>query len=585
MPVIRSRGRQVSLKPLPGARRQANTTGESLGADVQRERARTFEVVAGAAKEVGAAADTLRRQAIAQEQDTADRVARLDWNNRLDEFEKDRIEDPEHGALTRKGKDAQGIPEELDKDFSDYTEEIAKGLNERQRLMFDEDRAKRKGSIDLTVRRHMRREAQEYAASELSNTMKNSAESAISHALDPGRVEQEMTRAVLAIQDVGPSLGMGPEQIAAEVDGIRSKIHVGVIGQLLATDNARAAELYYYGEDGKGTDGAKSQISGSAQAAVEKSLAEGTLRKRAQGAVDKIAGEYETLTEQLKAARTIEDAELRDEVEKRLEHRDSVRQGEERQQREAFTQTAYDAIDAKPLLGVDAVPPQLWKELNGDARRSLQIYARAKAEKVPVETDWSTYYARMEEASLNPAKFLKRNLLNDRGLLGDTEFKELTRIRDSIRAGDQRATDKDLHIYRTTSEVIKSTIGLDSDPKPNSPEADAIMRLRTMLDRRALAAEQVTGKKVPVEDLQSWLDELLVTEITTTKGTGSNWSLLPWGTSRDDVKKRLIDIRISDVPSAERKLVEDSLRRRGRPITDKTILDLYIEDQLRRQGK
>jgi hypothetical protein len=578
MPVVRYRAeRQVGTAPLPGVRRRAADTAESLGAGVAREKERTFEVAARVGQQVAGEAFNVAQQVVVKERETADRVARLDWNNRLAEWEQDRIEDPEHGAYTRMGKDAQGLPEELDKDFADFTGKIGEGLNERQRLQFEEDRARRKESIDLSVRRHMRQQQKAYATSELQATRTNAVNEAITNALDPDRVNIALTRAVSAIRDVGPSLGMGKEEIEALVKSDQSQALTGVINRLLASDNPAAAQVYFQDAKQAGL------ISGEAIANIEKKLAEGTTRKKAQDEADKIIAAGGSLTEQLAKAKEFgkDDPDLRKAIEERIEHSKAVMDREQRDTHEAEGRRIYDAID-KGTTSLDAIErmPE-WSNLEGTERASVKAYLRTKIGGGQV-TDWKVFGERMNEAGTDPQAFAKRNLLADRGSLEDTEWKRLMEIQLSIRAGDNRKADQDLDVYRTTSQIVNGTVGLDPNAPPSSDEAKAVGRLRAVLERRVLEAEQLTGKKVPAADIQTWLDDLLKVQLTTIQGTGSNWSLIPGGTQKDSTRKSIIDLRIGDIPAAEQQQLKDALRQRGRLVNDDAVLDLYIANKLRR---
>lgn len=572
--VRRYEGRQQGLAPLPGARRRAAETGESLGANVAREKGRTFEVAAGVVGRVGEVALSERGRIIQEEREHADDVALLDAKNQLDRWETQRLYDPETGAFTKQGKDALTLPEDVDREYSEVAGEIEKTLStDRQRAAFAKLRGDKGANLDLSIRRHVLKEMQAYEANELQATVTNSTDSAIANALDPRRVQVDLADAVSAIERHGPRLGLGPEQIEKQVADVRTRVHIGVIERLLATDNTRSAEVYF--------EEAKGQISGDAVAKVEKALAEGTLRKQAQEAADKILTKGGTLTEQREAARAIEDPKLRDEVMQRIEHEDTVRDRVERETAENNSQAAYNAVDQRGRIS--DIPPAMWSELSGPTRASLRAYARAKAEGIPIQTDYATYYRLMDQAGTNPEAFAKLNLMEVRGKLDDVEFKQIVGLQLSVRSGDTKKAEKDLNTYRTTSQIVNATIGLDPGTKPSSPEAQAVTRIQTILDRQVLAAEQLTGKKVPASDIQGWLDQLLLTQIETTKGTGSNWSLFPGGTSRDSVTKSLVDIRIADIPKAERTQVEEALRKRGRPVTDATILDLYIANKLRSQ--
>lgn len=266
MPTARVYGqRQIGTAALPGVRLTAAKTALSEGAGVAQAKANTFGAVANLAGGIASTALSVRDQMITTETKRADEVAMLDAGNQIDAWENKRLYDPNTGALTLHGKDAFGLPEQVNDEYLKLTGAIEKGLStQEQRDAFQKLKANRGQNLDLTLRRHVFSEMQAYQGKELQSSVDNAVNDAMHNALDPARVGEALTRATDAIKTHAPQLGLGPEQVKEQVAATTSTIHVGVIDQLLANDQVSKAKVYF--------EETKDQIAGGQLARVEKAL-------------------------------------------------------------------------------------------------------------------------------------------------------------------------------------------------------------------------------------------------------------------------------------------------------------------------
>ena len=572
MPTVTRYGeRRVGTAPLPGVRKTAATTALAEGAGLEQARAETAQSF-GRLGQIGA---EVVGAMVARERQRADEVALLEAENRLSACEQQRLYDPAAGALTRKGKDALPLPEAVGAEFHALAGEIAAGLStDRQRAAFARVRAQRGDSLQLTLRRHTFTEMQQYEATELRAYLDNATQAAVANALDPRRVGLERDRAVTAIRRHGARTGLGPEAIEAAASGAQSAIHVGVIDRLLASDQDRAAQIYF--EETRG------QILGDTLARVERALRVGSVRGEAQRRADAIVAAGGTLTEQRTRAKAIEDPELRDAVMERIEHEAVVQEKEDRDRNEARMLNAYTILDQ--THDITQIPADDWELFTGQTRSAMRSYTERLAAGTPVETDWPTYYALMQQAAGvegfgTPTDFVKQNLMNYRDKLGDVELKQATGLQLALRQGQRDAAEKELAGFSTKQELLDGTLtqyGIDPKAKHGTPEANAIAQLRRMLDRR-LEAAQDQGQKVTNVEIQQALDGLLSQDVTV---PGAWWAVWPGGKPVRDTRKRLIELTVEEIPADERTQIEQALRQRGRPVSDATVLDLYLEHQI-----
>jgi hypothetical protein len=573
MPTVRRYGTpQVQTTPLPGARLTAAETPESEGAGVAEARAQQGQALEGfgltASRDILAIQETERQH--------ADDVAQLAWNNQLDSWTNKALYDPDNGALTVKGKNAMGLPEKVLGDFEQTAGQIGSGLtSDRQRQQFARVKARHEENLDATLRRHVFQEMQAYETNELQAFVENKRDNAIRNASDPRRVGQELQGAVDAIRTSAPRLGLGPEEVQKQIDATQTATHVGVIDALLSAEKYGAAKVYF--------EETRDQINGDAASKVQKAIQEGTTRQQAQQAADKIIAEGGTLTEQRDKVRAIDDPLVRDEVEQRIEHESAIAEKIQRDTEETTLRGAYDLVDKTG--SVSAIKPTVWASLDGNQRSALREYADRLARGVAVDTDPATFYTLMRASSDLPDDFARTNLLTYKDRLSAGDFKQLVELQTSIRTGDRKKADEQQSGFRSANDIITNSLtlyGIDTSTKADKATKNAVAELYRLVDTRVQAQATLTGKKPTNDDVQVIVDGILSTSRTT---PGSWWGMVPFnGVSFFDKKtKGLIDLTPGDVPASDRAQIEESLRRNGLPVSDQTVLDVYITHQQGRQ--
>jgi hypothetical protein len=581
--VPRYQGLRVATQAIPGVRKQAAETPLSEGAGLDEAIAQKDEAlgadIGGPITRMGAALfeDTQKKA-----RDAADQTAILKASNALSDWKDQYIYDPNSGALTKHGEDAFPLPEQTADAFHQKANEIADTLtNDKQKQAFARISSSEWQSTDLQVRQHVFKEIQGYQANELQATVKNAADDAVRNAGNVPLIAQNLAKAESAITSMGPQLGIGPEQQKEQILAMRSGVHTGVISQLLATGQEQQAQAYF--------EETKDQISADHLDDVQRALEVGKVRGEAQKTSDDIIAKGGTLTEQMARARDISDPKVREEVEQRLSRNDTLMERAQREQQQQTMRGAYDIIDRTG--DVANIPPAVWATLDGGTRSAMREYADRLAKGTPAKTDWPTYYGLMQKAADDPEGFSTTNLLKSRAALGDTEFKQLTEMQGAIVKGDRnRAEASGLGDYRQRDQILTDTLtqyGIDPKAKPNTPQGQANAELRRILDERVDAVQQpdASGKrrKASGVEIQQALDNILSVKVGT---PGSWWGLIPFnGISLSGDQKRAVDLTIGDVPSSERPNIEAALRAKGRPVSDATVLDLYIQTKLRTGGK
>lgn len=571
MPTVRKGQRQVSTMALPGVRLTAAETPESRGAGLAIAKGRTTEAMGELGGTVGTLAYHEYSRIQQEERQKANQVALIAASNKLDAWELKTLHDPQAGALQKKGSDSFTLPEAIDQDFEKVSSEIEQGLgNEDQKLAFARLKAQRGGNVRMTVARHVAGQRQAFDASEFDATVKNKSSLAVANALDPRRAAQELSDGVTAIKAYGQRNGLGPEAISAQVNAFRSDTHIGIISNLLANEQTKAAQIYF--------EETKHDISGDKLDDVTRALNVGTTRKRAQEETATILAQGGTLQEQRARAKQIDDPDVQDEVLQRIEHEAGVRQAQEQQTERDNLNTAYNIVTQ--THDVSNIPPGLLSNL-GAHQPALQSYADRLSRGEPPTTDMGTLYDLMTLSSANPEQFLRTNLLGYMDKVGKEDLEQLMRLQTSMRSGGDKKTADGIFVSeRAQNEIVDEALmktGLVGsptelrDPK-NKALSDRIIAFRQSVREAVNRQQQITGKHVTDDEMQGIVDRLMAPA-----GSTQTWHLF----SANEVKP----IFVFETDSARREAasipprylpqIDEALRLEGRPVDDAHRVEKY----------
>jgi len=577
MPTVqRYGGRKVATAALPGVRKSAAETDLSTGAGLAHAEGQAAALKAdalgrlgGTAMSVGMGLGSEAIQIRAAETKRANDVASLEWSNKLDTWQNETLYSS-NGALTRKGKDAQGLPEEVGEAFEKVVSEIGGGLsNPDQQFMFAKEVQQRRENLDATVYRHAFREQQTYEASELKSYVDNKVNAAVLNANDPRAVGQQLAAGVQKLKASLPRMGAGPEEVAQQVRTFESAALEGVIMQQLAEEKPAAAAAYFEEAKEGGIE-----FDDKALTRITTALNVGKVRSAAQKATAEILAAGGTLNEQRAKAKSITDPEVQDEVDRRLLHEDGIRKVQEREAEATLLTDAYTAVDQTG--DVDQLPPATIAQL-GTHLPALRAYAEKRSKGEPIETDWREYLRLKTLAADDPAAFIKENIWKFRGRSDDPEFKEITSLYAAVKSGDRKKTDDVLAGFRTHHAIVTDTLYqyTKTEEKNYTPaQLDAKANLMRLVDQWT-AQEQAAGRKVTNPQIQEHLDEILSNK-TTARGS---WLALirPFKYDLfDKPGKFLIEQKYDDISESDRAQLEAALRANRQPVTPTTVLDLYL---------
>jgi hypothetical protein len=570
MPTVQSYGqRRVVTRALPGARRTTAPSPDAFGAQVGATLAR----VSSAAATTMANAERTRN----------DQVAVLRATSQLTAWENERLYNPETGALTIRGKDAQSVLDVVPGEFDTRAGELAAELsNDEQRFQFERFRLQRQTAIDYSLRRHVYGEMQQLDRDEFKGFVANMTSNAIANADQPALVGAALGELTQRTEEFARRQGLGPEQRKQMIEEARTNVHSGVISRFLSQDKDQAAQVYY--------DEVKEQIGGEARERIEKALEAGTLRVNAQRESDSILQGSDTLETALQKVRGIKDPELRDEVQQRVEHGFTIRDRQQREAEESTLTRLYNLGEKGGLRAVTRDPA--WEGLSGGSRAGIRSYLENLANGTPRKTDQRRWYDLMTMAT-TPAtqdQFAKTNLLTVRPYLSDSDFQQLAEIQGRIRAGDVRGANAlaatEGEVKTITDESLRK-VGLDpTPPEKGSKGYDeaATARVTEFREnvRRAVAIEEQRkgGQKLTTLEIQAIVDRFT---IKTQEGV-DRWFRADIPPQFGFERKAQVT-RVQDVPAADAAAIRAAIVRQGGKPTDAQVIAVFNAKLARQRGE
>jgi len=546
-----TQGPRVQQAGIPGVRVNNDAPLESFGGGAGN--AEVFKSIGNVGLEAS--------KVYEEEKKKADDSATTEYYAKLAQKKQQLFWDPKSGVMTQKGSNSFTAPETYGKQFDDYADELEKSLSGTQIAMAKKIRMKEKLEFDGQILHHVSQESDKYQDETVKSGIMAARNDAILNYNNPGAVDDKIRLQESIYHQT--ATGKPAALVEVEMKDIRSKTHFAVIDRMLDNGSDIQAKQYF--------EKVKDQLTGPDVDTVEKNLKAGTLAGESQRTSDQIFNSSRTMEDALTKALAIQDPKLRDETERRVKDRFAMKQLAIKNQEEQNSKSAGNIIDQTG--NTDNIPRSVWNTFSVSDKSSLEAYAKHKREGTQPVTDWNQYYNLKTMASSPEmrSEYQRINLMKYRSNLADAEFKELVNAQEGLRKGDDK-TAKLLDGVRTDAEIVNNALkqaGVDPNSKDET-EATQINSFRRQVDEKVIAVQQASGKKINSVELQKITDSLIV-EGVTSKG----WL---W-----DTKKRKFELnpgeklqfRLGDIPAQEKALIEQTLQRRGIPVTDDKILELY----------
>jgi hypothetical protein len=492
---------QARTEALPGVRRSFDpgNPGAAIGRGMQQLGADVQEVYLA-------------------EQKKQSEIAVLEADRKLSSWSVDTLNNPETGALNRRGKDSFGLHEEVLPAFDKTALEIEKGLtNDAQRQTFRRLSTGRRGEIDQTLAKHVSGELRRFEDNELEAYTANAHAAALAN---PDVAGNEIERQRMAIGNYADRNGMGPEWFKLKFGSAASKTHLGVVDGLLARGEDQKA-LGYFQANG-------AQFLGEDRTRAEKALDVGTLRGVSQRLADQITREYSEPAAMIAAVEQIKDPKVRDATEERVQRKIRFLADVSKQENDKAFTDAWTVVEETG--DANRVPPAVWGALAPQRRKALEDYARQKASGQDIANDDKKWLEFLALPDRNLTEMTEADLLGGYIPSFDKAHREraMTRWADAKAAasGDKAGAGKHA-ATRSFDDVVSSTlskagIGLELGYSKKDIQKLSEEKQRVVADFEAKADSaikqyektQLLGKRAAnSEEMQKIVDGLLLQKV------------------------------------------------------------------------
>jgi succinate dehydrogenase flavin-adding protein (antitoxin of CptAB toxin-antitoxin module) len=478
----------------------------------------------------------------------ADQTRLLEERRALNDWEVQSIYDPEKGAINRRGKDALGLPDELDQSFSKFVQEREKSLNsDTQRMAFRQLVDARKAQVNQWTSQHVGQQMKIVEEAEFGASLESSKERA---SINPANIPLESNFLKQQVMTKAQREGWGPEQTNTELRKHDTDLHTRYISRLLSEKNGMAAKDYFAS--------VKDRLDPDAAAKLQPAIDEVFRRGEGQRISDELVGRYGTGA--LEQAKKIKDPELRDETAQRVKAAIADQEYAKNVAQERTFESAYSIVEKSRNLDDVA---HMWTSLSPDKKEKLQAFVN----KGPDVTDRDTY----EEIKLglaNPetrSKYLQMDMNEFRHKLSNSDFQEIVKDKVALMKDDPKVKTK-LDGFLTDQQAVDGLL-TEANIKPKSDQG---IKFKRKLDQLVLQHQDKTGKKVTNEELRR-LGNTLLLEGVTHKG----WI---W-----DTTQRVFELESGqsfeeiEVPTEDAELIAKELKKRGRQVTQDAIVKYYIK--------
>jgi hypothetical protein len=503
-------------------------------------------------------------QAFGQLAADLDQLRVEDAYNRLRDRQTDLMMNPETGFMSKRAGDAVDpmFIQRYSGDFDKAIDEIANGLpNSRQQDLFRRRAGMAKAEYGDSLMRHVLRETDQYRDNVYKGAVATETNQAALNWNDPQKIADSIGRIAANTALWADRAGItGDALLATQMDNL-ANLHSTVVNAALDAGDVEYAAKYL--------DANKASIRADRLVDLEGKIAAETDERASIRISDDVikkltaGGRIPSETEVRQAVREIvgDNVKVRDAATSdALAQLGSMLRDRERAQQEAVA-SAIGMLDANGG-NFAALPASVRRAIPGDKIGQVRNYADSLRGVGKVETDWGTYY----KLRTTPQLLRQTDLLALRGVLEDTEFKELARLQaDLTNAPEVVQTEIQTTTQRMNMRLTE--IGIDPSPKPGTKQATRVAQAYSMLDMNIADEERALGRKLTPVERNTLIDKLFSNVEIRGRLYGSNEVMLFEVTPEQEVV----------IPDADRRDIIDALRATGREVNDQNIRALFLK--------
>lgn len=453
------------------------------------------------------------------------------------------------GLVQKKGQNAFGFSQEIDKEFERKRAEIESKLSGRAREYFTRDAQQVKMSIDDTVSKYMAGETQRFYDETYKNYILSEKNVAANSYGDINKINQSLNNIESRMSEYLNTQGIKPgtEAYNMKVLEVKSTVHADVIDRMLADGNGKTALGYL--------EANKNQMTQKDYEDAKKGVEIEVIRSSSQSLVD------DFMRKGYDEERAYQEAEklnpkLREETEQRIALQYNRQKQAEYERSKNLFEYAVGKFDQSGTF--DAIPANILKSMKPEHRLALDAYR----DRNPYLDDTKRYYELEREAS-DPAtrnKFKNRDLLVELPKLNKEHFnKLLTQQKDLLGGGEGAGkAAKELDGIFSDNQALANVY----ETAGKNPKGDDFAQYLKQANEMVMIEQKKKGAKLNNFELQQ-VGEKLLKEKIIKEGMFFDTKRYPY----------LIDYE--DVPTEMADKIKVELTKRGIKPTEENVLRNY----------
>jgi hypothetical protein len=506
----------------------------------------------------------------------------------------DSLFNPETGYVNRVGKDAVDARKAVQERIAKARQDLEGSLeNDVQKYIFKQYADRRMLAATQDIDQHAVRQLRQYNINESENRRDNLMQDAVTHAdrfLDPADQNQFMffKKAMIAEVKNLASLNGVPEnseQYKALERTATTRLHTMAISNFIANEKPALAQSYlktYSGEIDKAQlDNITRAVT---QAKTTADVKDESLRLSLT-----MKG---TLAEQTAALnRMFTDgkitADVRDATLQRVEHAEQVRRSQRAEYERGLIGQAQQWLINNPMRPWTDMPTSLQAGLRNSGQLDNMLSFARNGRYVTQPAAYQEVMGLPNEklARMSESEFVAKY----RGRLDD---QDLNTGLAKLRASKGTAEPKHLELISNADRVERAAVSLKILPaagKPSGTQAENFDKFRMDVMNRVRAFETTVlqGKRAANgEELQKILDTVALDRATVPRAILSDVTKPISQMTTEEMAKAYMTVdgrrvRLSDISTEQRRLLQDALLKAGKPATEENIIRYWLKSQRR----
>lgn len=485
--------------------------------------------------------------------------------------------DPNEGFSNLKGKSAIEAIGDFNDKYNEDLDKVAEGLkNPVQQQTFSRVKARLQADFDEGLQRHGAAEFEKYSEEQYKSSLETITDDAVLNYQTPGKVGKALEEQRALITDRAMKSGHAPDSpfVKDQIIQTASKTHTGVIARILSNGNDQLAREYFAD--------AKAEMTKEDLIQVEKAVKEGSVRGESQRSATDIMSRFgSNMGKALAEAREIH--KNNPEVQEATVREVKVRFAENEQAKEQGQRVLFENA-FNSIMQTRALPDaNVMTRLSPEQKNAAISFVERMRKGVEAETDVPLYHDLMLMSAMKETQkeFLKHDLLLDymNGKLKRDDFDRLLTIKKNLVEGNGKS-DNDLDGFRTATQIVNQTLssaGIDTSPQAGSEDAALVKEFNVRVNEEVVKLQKQNNKKATDAEIQQIADGLIQKGRVPGSGFfGSNF----WAEEKRAFQLKSgekLQIEYDDIPRAEIRKIERSLRSLRIPVDEASVLEMYLK--------